>query len=822
MATENRITIEFTAKGDKALRAAILNLDKAMKKATGSTKKFGKETKKAAMGSRLLSNSFATIRSKMLLASFAMSMGVRQLIQFTKEAAKVQGMERAFTNLSGGTLNAGKSMDSLREATNNTMSDFDLFQQANNAMILGVTSNTEEMGKMFDMAQRLGAALGKDTKQSVESLITGMGRQSKLMLDNIGIVVDVNKAYKDYAATNETTVDALTDVERKQAFMNATLEAGESKLQKIGDEVLLADAHFQRFGAASKNLSVTFGEALLPLVKPLADAMVLLSNSIKPEDIYRLITAVSASIATMGVGKVATLGFAGSMDVAAASAKRLGVALIKNRVTAIVVAMAAGITVVLDYFGAFEEGEQVLEGSATAQQKFAKSIGMTVEQLKKLQGDIDSLMSAQTAYSLAVTEAKGLQDNLTDAQISHSLIQQKLIKNLEKQKILKENGLFNDEKGLELVTEEITLNNDLIKSQRDMDEAQKQLSDTNKKKLEEEEKNKQSLLDANQLTQLRIKHFDDEFEAEKQVLDVMEKRAQAIKNTEERTLALSEVQLQRLELEDKIVQSNIDAANKDAAAADALAKKKEDIIENTRVLQLANEHHGNAIALTEAEIEHLETLKQSTLDVNQQKLIQAQIDQKNIKLTDQRLSQKEKERRADIQKISDFQSMARAASTVSSAIIQLAEGNKKATLRGLKLSYAATLADSIAGIARAFKTDGIVGYAAGVGIFANMVVRLSQINQQIRAAEKMESGGLVGGRRHSQGGTLIEAEQGEFVMSRSAVEAVGIENMNRINRGGGAITVNVSGNVMTQDFVEGDLAEAIRNAARRGTDFGVS
>ena len=618
-------------------------------------------------------------------------------------------------------------------------------------------------------------------------------------------------------------MDALTDVERKQAFMNATLEAGESKLQKIGDEVLLADAHFQRFGAASKNLSVTFGEALLPLVKPLADAMVLLSNSIKPEDIYRLITAVSASIATMGVGKVATLGFAGSMDVAAASAKRLGVALIKNRVTAIVVAMAACITVVLDYFGAFEEGEQVLEGSATAQQKFAKSIGMTVEQLKKLQGDIDSLMSAQTAYSLAVTEAKGLQDNLTDAQISHSLIQQKLIKNLEKQKILKENGLFNDEKGLELVTEEITLNNDLIKSQRDMDEAQKQLSDTNKKKLEEEEKNKQSLLDANQLTQLRIKHFDDEFEAEKQVLDVMEKRAQAIKNTEERTLALSEVQLQRLELEDKIVQSNIDAANKDAAAADALAKKKEDIIENTRVLQLANEHHGNAIALTEAEIEHLERLKQSTLDVNQQKLIQAQIDQKNIKLTDQRLSQKVKERRADIQKISDFQSMARAASTVSSAIIQLAEGNKKATLRGLKLSYAATLADSIAGIARAFKTDGIVGYAAGVGIFANMVVRLSQINQQIRAAEKMESGGLVGGRRHSQGGTLIEAEQGEFVMSRSAVEAVGIENMNRSNHGGGAgITVNVSGNVMTQDFVEGELAEAIRNAARRGTDFGVS
>ena len=36
------------------------------------------------------------------------------------------------------------------------------------------------------------------------------------------------------------------------------------------------------------------------------------------------------------------------------------------------------------------------------------------------------------------------------------------------------------------------------------------------------------------------------------------------------------------------------------------------------------------------------------------------------------------------------------------------------------------------------------------------------------------------------------------------------------------IIVNVSGNVLTQDFVEEELAESIREAARRGTDFGIS
>ena len=89
---------------------------------------------------------------------------------------------------------------------------------------------------------------------------------------------------------------------------------------------------------------------------------------------------------------------------------------------------------------------------------------------------------------------------------------------------------------------------------------------------------------------------------------------------------------------------------------------------------------------------------------------------------------------------------------------------------------------------------------------------------------KFATGGRIVGRRHSQGGTMIEAEAGEFVMSRSAVESVGIENLNRMNEGGGggAVTVNVSGNVLSQDFVEGELAENIKEAIRRGTDFGIS
>ena len=89
---------------------------------------------------------------------------------------------------------------------------------------------------------------------------------------------------------------------------------------------------------------------------------------------------------------------------------------------------------------------------------------------------------------------------------------------------------------------------------------------------------------------------------------------------------------------------------------------------------------------------------------------------------------------------------------------------------------------------------------------------------------KFATGGLIGGRRHSQGGTTIEAEQGEFIMSRKAVESVGIENMNRINQGQGTGSVNISfaGNVMSQDFIEDEAIPMIKEAIRRGADIGVS
>ena len=111
----------------------------------------------------------------------------------------------------------------------------------------------------------------------------------------------------------------------------------------------------------------------------------------------------------------------------------------------------------------------------------------------------------------------------------------------------------------------------------------------------------------------------------------------------------------------------------------------------------------------------------------------------------------------------------------------------------------------------------------GIPLAASAGAVVGSLVGQIARNWKFEQGGLVGGRRHSQGGTMIEAERGEFVMSRNAVDAIGVENLNRMNQGGGgAVNVTFTGNVMSQDFIENEAIPQIKDAIRRGADIGVS
>ena len=79
-----------------------------------------------------------------------------------------------------------------------------------------------------------------------------------------------------------------------------------------------------------------------------------------------------------------------------------------------------------------------------------------------------------------------------------------------------------------------------------------------------------------------------------------------------------------------------------------------------------------------------------------------------------------------------------------------------------------------------------------------------------------------GGNFETAGPQMIMVGDNPGGRERVQVTPLSSPNIAGPQGGGGSITVNVSGNVLSQDFVEGELAENIKEAIRRGTDFGIS
>ena len=180
---QEKITIKFKPAGHKALIKAINELNKATQKLQGNVNKASnaieghRQRVKANTKANTafwfsfarLNSIIAMYRNQMLLAAFAMAVLIRPVKNAIVEFAKFQDLERGFQNLGRGIGATSEALIKLEDATDGTVDSIELMTQANNAMMLGVVKSEDEMAELFDIAQRLGQALGRDTVSYIES-----------------------------------------------------------------------------------------------------------------------------------------------------------------------------------------------------------------------------------------------------------------------------------------------------------------------------------------------------------------------------------------------------------------------------------------------------------------------------------------------------------------------------------------------------------------------------------------------------------------------------------------------------------------------------
>ena len=147
---------------------------KGVQDAVGDTKKLEKTGNSST---QRLSTGFKAV------AGAIAAMGLYQLGKDMQNlAAQSQGVQSAFKNSFG---NAPETLRSMKEATGGTVSNLSLMQKALNAKNLKIPVDTLNAG--LKLARQRAAETGESVEFLANSVVLGLGRESALILDNLGI-----------------------------------------------------------------------------------------------------------------------------------------------------------------------------------------------------------------------------------------------------------------------------------------------------------------------------------------------------------------------------------------------------------------------------------------------------------------------------------------------------------------------------------------------------------------------------------------------------------------------------------------------------------
>ena len=166
-----------------------------------------------------------------------------------------------------------KLISKLKEVSKGTVSTKDLMLSSNKAMALGVGRDMETITKLMEIARLKGQNMGLDTTQAFNDIVTGIGRGSPLILDNLGITIKLASAQEQYAEQLGKSVDDLTDYEKSQSILNAVLKSGTEELERMGEVALTPAERMQQLNVQFAEMKAKIGTALIPVFEKLSEKL---------------------------------------------------------------------------------------------------------------------------------------------------------------------------------------------------------------------------------------------------------------------------------------------------------------------------------------------------------------------------------------------------------------------------------------------------------------------------------------------------------------------------------------------------------------------
>lgn len=308
--------------------------------------------------------------------ALGIAFSTQQIISFASEvtrlAGEAEGVRGAFDKLPGST----RLMNDLKEATGGTVSELELMKRSVQASNFGI--GLQELPKLLEFASVRAQQTGESVDYLVNSIVTGIGRKSPLILDNLGISATrlkeelggVSIAAADVGQVSEAVGRIIAD-----------------EMPKMGGLVETTKIKTERLAASWTNLKVAIGEAANETgvfgaaVDGLTSVIDLFAS--KSTDTWQKLGALSLAVATGGLSLVGLKLFdnAEKADEAAAAQKRLTL---------------------------------VQRSADEAMQKFGSNIGLFIEELKRMGNQQDLIAEITSRIAKADEERARSIENIAN------------------------------------------------------------------------------------------------------------------------------------------------------------------------------------------------------------------------------------------------------------------------------------------------------------------------------------------------------------------------------------------------------------------------
>ena len=181
----------------------------------------------------------------------ALNMLKDKITDVLKESMKMS-MEAEGIRIAYERLGRPDLMDKLKEATHGTVTELELMKQA--VKFNDFRLSLDDMGAMLAFAQQKAKDTGQSIDFMVDSIVTGLGRQSKQILDNLGIsAAEIGEKMKTSGDMTKAVAEIIREQMSKSGdYIETSMDRAAKAAVAVRDEMLtLGDQMRETFGTGS-------------------------------------------------------------------------------------------------------------------------------------------------------------------------------------------------------------------------------------------------------------------------------------------------------------------------------------------------------------------------------------------------------------------------------------------------------------------------------------------------------------------------------------------------------------------------------------------